>query len=292
MALKTLGGRILHLLPPCCPFLLGPILFGFEHADAVPRAVIYRYGLFLALFSLWEAVQGFAFTLIRWKVEAPQLKDVRTRRMLKLSLVGATLLMLVLLEQLNSRVPDELFWFVLLVLGFQALRRSFAMRGRWQLSQLMSLAYLCGAGYLSFYLVVDTLSWPPFYVALGCASLVLAHEILLNAQQKVELREPDRADSKSNKKRPKEAPALDYASLRPVPLLFVAGPTFVGIMVYMNILPPNYLLVFATLLVSSRIATKLRNSMSSNSLPPELSNSAAFNCVLFVVIILGTKYLL
>jgi hypothetical protein len=143
------------------------------------------------------------------------------------------------------------------------------------LSLSTELLYLTGVGYLGCVALQGTLLYQPLVVSTAFAACVMAPTLM----QKLT----------STTAEFDVAPTDFYYLNRAFALLTVLPPTLIGLLVYADQLPINYLLVFISLMVSSPLLRQLPRRGSPVPAPIESAWLSPLSSSIFVLIFIALQ---
>ena len=143
------------------------------------------------------------------------------------------------------------------------------------LSLSTEMLYLSGVGYLGCVALQGTLLYQPLVVSTAFAACVMAPTLI------------KRLTSKTTD--PEVATTDFYYLNRAFALLTVLPPTLIGLLVYADQLPINYLLVFISLMVSSPLLRQLPRRGSAVPAPIESAWLSPLSSSIFVLIFIALQ---
>lgn len=277
---KLSGYELLASSTRLLPYLLGPLIAEIQLAPEQLNTAGERLVSFFLLCMAWKLLRVIAaarFIRVPGANESTQAKQPKRWIDLLVFLV-ATLVTLALLHLFRSKVSDNFFYLALAALALLAASDSLRLKEKNEWSSGVHLIGYVLIGLVSMVSVTLQISWEGILFCVALGAMVGA----VSFSEHLSLRKETPA-SDSNR-RPK-APVR----IRLTAIMLTLGPVLIGGLVFMDRLPSEYLLAFASVLISSRLISRWPTSKRERMDPRQIITAAALSTHLFFLGLVGGR---
>ena len=260
-----------HNLLGILPFLAGLMLFSPPSGPENLSRYLKNLFFFLALFGSLSLLLSF-LTAAPLRAKGAAAPDLRPKGALKkpgyyLGLLCLFLIFLASLQSLRLTAPLAIFYSIVTLLLLKGIERKFLIDKRFFAHLLASILFTTGIALISIYLVALTYLLPSLLFSLALASMVVA----VSAAQLLE----------------SEALPAPARRLRVICAVFILlGPSIMGFLAFVRLLPLSYVLLLVCIFPGSRIVGGLRLRERFSPAPPLLQRRTSGLCLFFVAMIL------